>query len=131
MFHEHEIKTITSFIIKEKQERYRFLLGNSGRRGEGLNRLNHCRDLNPTYTTWLPRKVVISTLLCQERSPRMVYVISGADAIDGTMIALDEVEYEVIQGGWGTIVSCIPGQLAYYYDEQGERQALLKRLSRT
>ena len=29
--------------------------------------------------------------------------------------------------GWGTIISCIPGQLAYYDDECGERRILLAR----
>ena len=30
-------------------------------------------------------------------------------------------------GGWGTIVSCLPGRLAYYYDEEGARRMLLER----
>ena len=29
--------------------------------------------------------------------------------------------------GWGTIVPCIRGKLAYYYDESGERRELLKK----
>ncbi len=44
---EHEEKVIAAFIVKEKQNRYRFLLNSSNpkRRIECVNRLNHCRDL--------------------------------------------------------------------------------------
>jgi hypothetical protein len=34
---------------------------------------------------------------------------------------------ETTVAGWGTIISCIPGELAYYYDEEGERRAILER----
>lgn len=52
----HEEKFVAAFISKEKQDRYRFLLsGDSKRRDECLDRLNHCRDLNEKYVTWLPR----------------------------------------------------------------------------
>jgi hypothetical protein len=40
--------------------------------------------------------------------------------------AVNDVEI-MPKNGWGTIVSCIPGELAYYYDEEGERYAILQR----
>ena len=56
---EHEEKLVAAFIAKEKQGRYRFLLGSDDtkRRGECVSRLNHCRDLNEKYVTWLERKL--------------------------------------------------------------------------
>jgi hypothetical protein len=40
---------------------------------------------------------------------------------------LEEAVAAAEAGGWGTIVICIPRQLAYYFDECGERRALLVR----
>lgn len=122
-----EAKTIAAFILKEKQERYRFLFDTPGRRREGLRRLNHCRDFDPRFATWITLKTDIAALLKQEGSPQTVYVMSSHSEIDGKLLPLDEVITPA--GYWGTLVSCIPGQLAYYYDECGERRAILKRSS--
>lgn len=126
---EHEDKMISSFITKEKQGRYRFLLdsGDEKRRGECLNRLNHCSDLNPKYVSWLPSNADVVGLLKQAGSPKQVYLVSGSSRLDGRTMPLEEAISVMPEYGWGTIVSCIAGQLAYYYDEEGVRRALLKR----
>jgi hypothetical protein len=126
---EHEEKTIAAFILREKQDRYRFLLGSSDprRRAEGVGRLNHCKDLNLKYVTWWPSNADIAKLLRKDGSPEKVYMLSCTDAIDGKMMSLDDAINAVLAGGWGTLISCIPGQLAYYYDELGARRALLLR----
>ena len=69
-------------------------------------------------------------LLKREGSPAQVYLISGSRTLDGHTMPLEMAVAAVDvmpENGWGTIISCIPGQLAYYYDEDGERRALLKR----
>ncbi|MEI8016952.1 MAG: hypothetical protein WCH39_02075 [Schlesneria sp.] len=40
---------------------------------------------------------------------------------------LSEAISQTELAGWGTIISCIPGQLAYYYGECGELRVLLTR----
>jgi hypothetical protein len=47
--------------------------------------------------------------------------------IDGRELPLAEAVDRAELGGFGTIVSCIPGRLAYYYDESGARRLLLSR----
>ena len=116
--------------------RYQFLLSSADakRRNECLNRLNHCRDLNEEYVTWLPRdprtttrNAEIAAVLRQKGSPEMVYVLACSCPADGnTMPILDAMD-ETTTAGWGTLISCIPGRLAYYYDEEGERRAILER----
>jgi hypothetical protein len=127
---EHEDKFIASFILKEKQERYRFLLDspNPNRRAQCTNRLNHCGDLEEKYATWLPSNADVVRLLKQEESPKQVYILSCGSSLDGKTIPLEEAIQQIPgDGGWGTIVSCIPGRLAYFYDEEGLRRAILKR----
>lgn len=134
--HEHEETFIAAFISKEKQDRYRFLLGSSdpNRRSECLDRLNHCHDFNEKYVTWLPRdprsttrNAEIATLLREKGSPKRVYVLACACPADGQMLPLLDAMDQTTASGWGTIISCIPGQLVYYFDEEGERRAILER----
>lgn len=133
---EHEETLIAAFISKEKQDRYRFLLGSKdpNRRIECLERLNHCRDLNEKYVTWLPREprsttrdTEIAVLLREKGSPELVYVLACSCPVDGQIMPLLAAMDQTTAAGWGTIISCIPGKLAYYFDEEGERRAILER----
>jgi hypothetical protein len=123
---EHEDKTVSSFILKEKRHRYRYILTTPKKRSDGLDRLNHCADLDPKYATWVPSNADIVGMLRKDGSPEHVYLIADSE-LDGTTLPLAEAVEAVAMVGWGTIVSCIPGHLAYYYDECGERRAILRK----
>ncbi len=124
---EIEQKTIKAFIIREKQARYIYLLSTPKKRRTGVGRLNHCTDMDARYVQWLGHGTDVEAVLRSAGCPNTVYVMSSAEEIDGRTLPLKEALDLVVQHGWGTIVSCIPGRLAYYYDELGERRAILKR----
>ncbi len=124
---DHEEQVIKAFILKEKRDRYLSFLKNRKRRKEALDRLNHCKDFDERFIKWLPSNADIVKILSQEGSPEQVYVMSDSQNIDGKMMPLSDAIHETSMNGWGTIVSCIPGKLAYYYDEVGERSGILKR----
>ncbi len=123
---DHEEQTIKAFMLKEKRDRYLSFLSDKKRRKEVLDRLNHCKDFDERFIQWLPSNADIVNILLQAGSPSEVYVISDSE-IDGKVMALSEAIHETSMTGSGTIVSCIPGKLAYYYDEVGERRGILKR----
>ena len=133
---EHEEKFILSFITKTKQARYQFLLSSSDpkRRLECRRRLSH-RDLNPKYAEWLPknplgttkRSLEIAASLREMGSPSQVYVLSDESSIDGQTMKIEEACTQTEIAGWGTVISCIPGELAYFFAEDGERRAILRR----
>ncbi len=133
---DHEQKLIAAFIVKSKRDRYRFLLtsGDPNTRSEALDRLNHCRDFDERFVTWLPRdprsttrRTEIALALQQKGSPANIYVLASACPADGKIMPLLEAMNAIESAGWGAIISCIPGQLAYYFDEEGERRAILER----
>jgi hypothetical protein len=137
---EFESQLVSAFIVKNIRDRYRFLLSSSDprKRSQCLDRLNHCDDLDPRFITWLPRdprsvtrKLNVADLLRQRGSPESVYVMTSGRSIDGATLSLPEALHEIESAGWGALISCIPGQLAYYYDEQGERHAILERTEET
>lgn len=124
---EHEKKIVETFIVKEKRERYRLFLANPKKRRGLLDRLNHNPDLEPQSIQLLPSSTDIPATLRQHGSPADVYLISDTQELDGKTLPLDDAIREIELNGWGTIVSCIPGRLAYYYGERGERRVLLEK----
>jgi hypothetical protein len=138
--HEHESQLIAAFIVKERRDRYRLLLSSLDlrRRSQCLDRLNHCQDFDARFAKWLPRdprsifrKLEVAELLQRKGCPNDVYVMASGSPIDGRMMPLLEALNEIESVGWGALISCIPGQLAYYYDEAGERHAILERTAKT
>jgi len=123
---DHEEQTIKAFMLKERRDRYLSFLGNNKRRKEVLDRLNHCKDFDERFMQWLPSNADIVNILLKAGSPSEVYVISDSK-IDGKIMPLSDAIHETSMTGSGTIVSCIPGKLAYYYDEVGERRGILKK----
>ena len=133
---EHEEQIVAAFIVKQMRERYRFLLGTDDvrRRGECCNRLNHCCDFDERFVTWLPRdprstmrKFEIAEQLRVKGGPADVYVFGSADSVDGKTLRLLDAMDQIEAMGFGALISCIPGKLAYYYDELGARRAILER----
>jgi hypothetical protein len=132
---EHEEKLIASFIVKSKKSRYRFLLESNDpkRRIEFVNKLNHCRDFDEMYVKWLSknprdldRSERIIAWLRKNGSPNEVYYCGAADD-DGKLMPLVKAMHVLDYSFGASIISCIPGQLAYYHDEEGKRRAILKR----
>jgi hypothetical protein len=121
----HEEMTVSVFIAKEKRHRFHYFMDNPNIRTRELGCLNHIVPLEPDRITWLSRKEDAHSLLSREGSPDSVYIISCDSGIDKKTLPLAEALEMVVRSGWGTIISCIPGKLAYYYGESGERRALL------
>ena len=92
-----------------------------------LDRLNHCLDIDERYATVLRSNANVVALLRSHGAKKTCYVLSCAKDLDGKTLPVDEAVSAASLGGWGTIISCIPGRLAYYYGECGERRMLLER----
>ncbi len=117
---------VNAFFLKERKERYLFLLKSKKRRSEALKRLNHSSDIDEKHIMWLPSNANIYDILKKEGSPDQVFIISDSE-LDGSTMDLKEAIKETSSHGWGTIISSIHGKLAYYYDEEGQRRGILKR----
>jgi hypothetical protein len=125
--HPAEESTIRAFIAPHRRPRWLMSLGSAKRRQRFLDCLNHCADLDPRYARPLPSNANVVGLLQSYGAPQTCYVLSNTAALDGREMPLDEAVEGAAMGGWGTIISCIPGRLAYYYDECGARRFLLVR----
>jgi hypothetical protein len=125
--HEVEEATIRAFISPPRRTRWLESLASAKRRRRFLDRLNHCPDIDERYATPLRSNADVVAVLEAHGAPPTCYVMSNTAALDSREMPLAEAVAEAELGGWGTIISCLPGRLAYYYDECGERRMLLER----
>jgi hypothetical protein len=124
---EDEEALLGAFIVRGKRARYIELLGNKKRRAQVTDGLNHCQDLDPRYSTPVPSAANIVSLLRAKGAPDTCCVISDIRGIDGRKMALQEAVDIIEREGWGTLLGCIPGRLAYYYGEEGEQRLILEK----
>lgn len=128
----HEDEAIKAFVIREKRERFLYLLENPSRRRKFIIELGHFRWWDRRYVTAVPwnpdpslslwerrmdgvKKIV--KLLQSKGAAQTCWVISQDSECDSREMALEEALEETIDGDSAAILSCIPGKLAYFKNE--------------
>jgi hypothetical protein len=121
----HEEQFARCFIVVEKQARYLALLESKRGRDKVLNGFNHCRDLDPRFAKEIPSTQhspeSIELLLRAKGAPDSCYVVSDNAEIDGRVMPLADALQETVGIGAGTLISCIPGKLAFFEFEIYDR----------
>ena len=121
-YHEHEQKLISSFILPQRQSRYLELLQKPKRRKDITRSLGHFKHLDPRYIVPItPREQhvpEILRLLRAKGAPEVCYALSEEDELDGKEVLLADALKEIVGRGIGTFLSCIPGKLVYFEDEE-------------
>jgi len=119
----HEEQLIKAFFLPDRRRRYLEFIGNPKRRGDLLRMLAHFPHLDPRYTKSLPTSqqsaAAIESLLRGKGAPDLCWVISEDDDLDGKHIEIGAVLKEILGRGIGTLISCLPGRLGYFEDEDG------------
>lgn len=118
---EHETAFVKAFIKREKWARYLQLLANRRRRTEILIRLNHKLDYVATLATEVPADQdfpeALERLLRARGAPATCHVLVNGLRIDGREVPLREALDTVCMHMYGSVLSCLPGRLAYYRPE--------------
>ena len=128
----HEQEFVRSFIVKARQERCIFLLSNPDRRQKFRDALPHFKWLDERFAQPISPKVahtaaeLVALLRSKGAGPR-VWVISEDSAFDGQEMSLEYAMEEKWGSQQGIILSCIPGKLAYFRDEEMHSKRLLQR----
>jgi hypothetical protein len=128
---DEEEALVRSFIVRPKRDRWVALLANPRRRRAITVTLAHLRDLDPRWRVRLPsdRDGVASVeheLLARGAGPTC-HLVSESRALDGRRLPLPEALGAVIGSSVGTLISCVPGTLAFYEGEDPEERVLLHR----
>lgn len=121
---QHEEIIVKSFFNKRLQDRILFELASTKKRKDAIGRLSHnyVELLNDKYMIEIPKPnsyyVDIIKLLKQYGAKEECYVISYNENIDGKSLPLLEAMKNSVGFGMPSIISCIPGKLAYFEAEQ-------------
>jgi len=117
----HEEQFVRAFVLPEKQDRWLSLLMKPKRRRDVTHSLSGPHDLDERWA--IPIQSADQTtagvykLLAAKRAPKSCHLVSESNELDGREMELEAAIDAVLGMGMGTIVSCIPGRLAYYEAE--------------
>jgi hypothetical protein len=121
---------VEAFVSPPRRSRYLSILETDRGRDKLRRHLAHFPDLDPRFARPVKSgsSEAIAALLRQRGAPSSCYVLSEDDAIDAQELGLEAALEAILGRGWGTILSCLPGKLAYYEGEDpGERYLLERR----
>ena len=119
MHNEHSL--VAAFVKRNKRDRYREILSSERLRHKFINQLAHFTDFDPKYRVPIPgNKLFVDNIareLQKRHSPSVVFAISEDPALDQKELLLTEALKQVVGRGMGTVLSCIPGRLAFVETE--------------
>jgi hypothetical protein len=89
-----------------------------------MSKLSHFRWLDERFANTIPSSTAhtaaeIAALLRRKEAGERVWVISQRGEIDGQELGLDAALQTIWGTDWGTFLSCVPGKLAYFNEEEG------------
>ena len=118
---EHTSGFCEAFVVAAKRERLLRLLSGR-RRSAGVVALAHpdCIDLSRASAWTSGDPVELADLLRAAGAPAEVYLISNYDVLDHRTMMLTGASAAVLNLGLGTVISAIPGKLAFYEGEYGK-----------
>ena len=126
----HEQEVVRAFILKDRRERCAFLLADPIRRKKFRDAFAHFKWLDERFAHPISPKTAhtaaeLVALLRQKGAGQTVWVISEYAPIDGREMNLEAAMDEIWGRSCGSILSCIPGKLAFFKDEEMHSERLL------
>ncbi len=128
---EHE-GALVRFVVPTKRERVAALLTTARGRRKLVADLPHFDSWHDGSLVPIPAhqqtaEAVLGELL-RRGAPAFAYVTSARRALDARTLPLADAVRAVVGSSSGTVISCIPGSLAYYEgEEHGARWFLWNR----
>ncbi|HSY03705.1 MAG TPA: hypothetical protein VK819_16190 [Acidobacteriaceae bacterium] len=117
----HEQALVAAFVTRSKRDRYREFLDNPRVRHQFTHRLAHFTDFDPRYRLpFLSRQLFVGNItseLQKRHSPSVVFAISEDPALDQKEVLLSDALPLIVGRGMGTVLSCLPGRLAFVETE--------------
>jgi len=112
---------LAAFVKRNKRDRYREILSSPRLRHKFTDQLAHFADFDPKYRLPIPsNKLFVDNIafeLQKRRSPSIVFAISEDPSLDQRELRLVEALKQIVGRGMGTVLSCIPGRLAFVETE--------------
>jgi hypothetical protein len=126
---EHERQLVRSFFLPQGQERYLELLAKPRRRDDATEAFAHFKHLDTRWTVAIAPSSQnpsdIFRILRAKGAPEVCYALSENRALDGKELSLSWALEKINGRAIGTFLSCLPGELAYFENE--DQRCILER----
>lgn len=128
---EHELGLVNAFIMSARRERVTTLM-TPRRRADFRAALPHFKWFDEQYARSLKPEeqshANLAQLLQTHGAGESCYLLSVREDLDGKFMNVEAALDEVVAMGEPTIISFVPGKLAYYEDEWAKNSLLLCKL---
>ena len=128
-----EATLVSTFVNPLKRKHLIEILANPKRRHRATATLAHFQDFDPGAVVPLESAAdtpaAIESVLRSRGAGDNCHVISENRAIDGKTLSLRAALEKVVGQGSGTLLSCVPGELAYYEGQAPSDRCILARPS--
>jgi hypothetical protein len=121
---EIEAIIVKKFFSKRLQDRVLFELFSKKKRKDAIGRLSHDYETTLKVDSMIEIKkpnsnpMKITNILKQHGAGELCYSISFSEKIDGKELPLLKALETAVGNGFPSLISCIPGKLAYFEAEQ-------------
>jgi hypothetical protein len=126
----HEEALVRAFIPTQRQERFLEIIAKPKKRAKLLTELAHFKALNPKFMVAIPSNqrnaCELAKLLRAKGAGSKCYVMSENRDLDAREVDLEMALNETVGRQMGTLISCVPGRLGYFEDE--DDRCILERL---
>ncbi len=127
----HEQELIAAFVLPEKRTRYLGFVSHSKRRKTLLDGLLYSFVFVPSCVVQIPTAEQdpngIAKLLRASGAGTVCHVISELRELDGREMELREALDLIVGSNMATILSCLPGRLAYFEAEGKRHRYILQQ----
>ena len=126
----HEEALVKAFIPSHRQERFLEIIAKPKKRAKLISQLYHFDDLDPKFMVAIPpnqhHPCVLAKILKAKGAGSKCYVMSTISELDGQEVDLETALQEIVGSQEGALISCVPGRLGYFEDE--DERFILERL---
>ena len=117
----HEEALINAFVKPSQVERYLESVARPKKRMKLTKSLAHFKALNPEFMVSIPSNqrsasAIMGLLKARGAGPKC-WVISENSKLDRQEMDLETALMETVGRQMGTLISCVPGRLGYFEDE--------------
>ena len=105
------------------------LFGRAKRRKQARDALNHFADWDARFAQPVDSSADVLMLLREAGAPPTCHVMSDSPELDGREMPLDEAVSECEGYPFASVLCCVPGGLAFFFDEVAapRNRVLLRR----
>ena len=122
---------LARFVVPNKRERYAEMISKPKKRAKFLAELDHFKSLDPRYVVPIAASQQspegITSILAKKGAPQSCWVTSSHRDLDEKQMYLLEALKKIVGCQMGTILTCIPGRLAYFEGEEMRDRCILER----